>query len=220
MRRRLRVWIGCLAAAALLAACSSGPSVPPGSVTGVSQGAAPAAGAGAADRAPDLAALRAAAALERCPATAAAAVPAGARGLPPVEVACLGGGAPVRMGALRGPAIVNFWSTTCTICTDEMPLLQQAHARWGDAVTVLGVDTQDDTAAAYDLLHDAGVTYPSVSDPRGLVLAHLPRPLKGLPQTLFIAADGHVAHIQSGAVPSLSALRALVQTHLGVTLPA
>lgn len=212
MRRPAALLLALLTA---LTACTGTASPPPGSVTGVRQGSSTVTAAPA----PDLARLRAASALEACPVLPTAA--AVRDGLPALRLRCLGRGGAVPVGSLRGPALVNFWSTTCEECLLEMPLLQQAHQRWGGRVRVLGVDSQDlDPAGALELVRQVEVTYPSVVDPGGDVLRGRPQPLIGLPYTLFVAADGHVAWVQPGRITSLAGLRSLVREHLHVAVPA
>ena len=88
---------------------------------------------------PDLTAEKKAAGIADCPTTDAAPAKGG---LPDVRVECLGGGAEVRLSALRGPTLVNVWASWCGPCRSEAPFLAQA-GRAGSAVSVLGVDLAD-----------------------------------------------------------------------------
>jgi thiol-disulfide isomerase/thioredoxin len=73
----------------------------------------------------------------------------------------LGGGPPVTLAALRGKAVVvNFWSSYCGPCKQEMPRLESAARRWaGKDVEVVGIDTIDNHGAAGDFARKHGVTY-------------------------------------------------------------
>ena len=118
-------------------------------------------------------------------------VPAGADALPPLTLPCLGPGPEVALDRLTGrPTVVNLWATWCGPCREEMPLLQDAHARHGEQVRFLGVDVQDDTEAARWFLDELGVDYPHAVDADGELLRQLG--IRGLPVTLALDADGRV----------------------------
>ena len=142
-------------------------------------------------------------------------------GLPAVTLPCLGGGPDVELSALRGPAVINLWQARCEPCRLEMPALEAFHQRYGDEVAVIGIDFNDvQPAAALALAEDTGVTYPSIADPGGDLMAQGAFAIgrRGLPAFLFIAADGTVAGQSSGGVDSVSEVEDLVSEHLGITL--
>ncbi len=165
---------------------------------------------------PQLRAAKAAAHIPDCPATAASA-PAQSHGLPALTLPCLGGGRPVHLAGLHGPALVNFWAQWCGPCREETPLLQQFHAAAGSRVTVLGVDWQDPRPAdAIAFASHFGVSYPLAADPGATTRA--PLHIQGLPITLFVSRSGTIAYVQYGAVTSAKQLAGLVRQHLGVTV--
>lgn len=163
---------------------------------------------------PELAAAREAAGIEACPETSDDAPVA--EGLPGLTLPCLGGGPDVRLAGLRGrPHVVNLWASWCPPCREELPVLQAAHETLGDAVGFVGVDHDDpDPLAALELAEGAGVTYPLVSDPE----AALRKPLGvvGLPQTVFVDAEGRVVATERTAYASEQELLDAVEEHLGV----
>ena len=80
---------------------------------------------------------------------------------PAFDLSRLGGGPRVTLASLRGKAVViNFWSSYCGPCKEEMPRLEAAARRWeGKGVAVVGIDTLDDHRAAQDFARKHGVTY-------------------------------------------------------------
>ncbi|WP_254781900.1 TlpA disulfide reductase family protein [Modestobacter sp. DSM 44400] len=117
--------------------------------------------------------------------------------LPPVDalsaltLPCLGPGPDVSLDRLAGrPTLLNLWATWCGPCREEMPLLQEAHARSGEQVRFLGVDVQDDPEAARWFLDEHGIGYPHLVDREGELLRGLG--MHGLPVTLALDGDGRV----------------------------
>ncbi len=141
-------------------------------------------------------------------------------GLPDVTLPCLGGGEDVDVSTLRGPMILNFWGSYCEPCRQEMPALQQFHERYGDEVTVLGIDDTDvQPDAALRMMADTGATYPSLADPDGYLKTDEGVGLsEGNPQFLLLDADGRIAGRAAGGLESLAEVVALVEKHLGVRL--
>lgn len=141
-------------------------------------------------------------------------------GLPAVTLPCLGGGPDVDLASLRGPLVVSLWASWCTVCKDEMPVLQAFQEHHGDKVPVLGVDYLDvQPAAALALARSSSVTYPSVADPQGVLNGQAPFPaLRGLPFVALVDADGTVRYRGFGGIKSEQDLVDLVHEHLGIDL--
>lgn len=94
------------------------------------------------------------------------------------------------------PAVINFWASWCLPCRREMPALQAAHDEFGDRVTFIGVNHQDNRDDALELVADVGVVYPSGMDPDGGTARDYG--LFGMPSTVFVARDGTIAGIRTG----------------------
>jgi thiol-disulfide isomerase/thioredoxin len=128
-------------------------------------------------------------------ATTASALPTVADDLPQIDLS----GFHDLMGQLRGtPVVVNFWAAWCIPCKAEVPLLVDAHARYGQRVQFLGVDMQDFRSGARSFMHDHGMTYPSVFDPANSIGVSygLPAP----PMTQFWDADGNLVSTVHGQI--------------------
>lgn len=159
---------------------------------------------------PDLARLRAVAALEPCPAALSPELPQVR------EAACLDGGGPVTVvGQPPGPFVINAWAYWCEPCQREIPLLVDLAARAGDRLSVVGVVSTPGEVTALQFATDFGVTYPNLLDPQGRVFRSVGG---GLPQTLFIDSTGEITWVQGGEIQSRAELDRLVAQHLGIWL--
>jgi thiol-disulfide isomerase/thioredoxin len=183
----------------VLSACSgsSGPDYPSGTTLTIAS--------------PNLVALKKLSDVPNCPKVG----PAG-HGMPAITLGCLGGGRPVDVAGLRGPMIVNFWASWCGSCKDEMPALA-AYAKSQSAVQVVGIDFLDPHPdAALRLATSSKVSYPLVADPDGALDRAAPLPhVTGMPWTVFLDAQGNVAHIEAKSYDSEKDVAAAAQQYLG-----
>lgn len=142
-------------------------------------------------------------------------------GLPGVTLPCLGGGPDVDLSALRGPLVINLWQANCGPCRKEMPALEAFHQKYGDRVTVLGIDFNDvHPDGALALAEETRATYPSIADPGGDLMEEETFAIarRGLPVFLFVDESGQVVGQDSGGVESVAQVKDLVTEHLGITL--
>jgi thiol-disulfide isomerase/thioredoxin len=90
--------------------------------------------------------------------------------------------------------VVNIWGSWCGPCREEMPGLQFVQQQTGAAV--LGIDVRDERQAAADFVRDRGVTFDSIFDPPGRVLARLSGyPRNTVPSTLVLDRQHRVAAV-------------------------
>jgi thiol-disulfide isomerase/thioredoxin len=152
--------------------------------------------------------------IPNCPRVESSAVEGG---MPAVILPCLGGGRSVDVAGLRGPMIVNFWAGWCGDCRKEMPALA-AYAAHQSQVEVLGIDYLDQQpAAALQLAQHSDVGYPLLADPQGALDRASPLPhIPGLPLTVFLDAEGSIAHIEAGAMVTEDDVAAAARKYLGV----
>lgn len=159
----------------------------------------------------DLQAMRASAGISDCPAASDA--PAVAGGLPDVTLTCLGGGSTVRLSALRGPLLVNFWAQWCDPCRAEAGHLA-AFASTSKTVRVLGVNYTDPRPElAIEFAQLTAMTYPHVADPDAATKAGLG--ISGIPASFLVDADGVVVARHPGAFDSLEDVQEWVRRGLG-----
>jgi cytochrome c biogenesis protein CcmG, thiol:disulfide interchange protein DsbE len=111
---------------------------------------------------------------------------------PAFDLRRLDGRGRIDLASLRGktPIVLDFWASWCTPCIHESKRLEAARKRYGDRVTFIGVDTKDFSDDARRWQREHGITYPSVHDGNGKVLAKwggLP-----IPRIFFVARSGKV----------------------------
>lgn len=71
----------------------------------------------------------------------------------------------VRLNDLRGKIVVlNFWTTWCGPCVEEMPSLERLQKNMGSKVIVLAVSTDDDNDAYHQFLKKYGIDFLTVND--------------------------------------------------------
>lgn len=113
------------------------------------------------------------------------------REAPEFALADLDGGGPVRLSALDGPVVLNFWASWCQPCLYEHPVLLEASKRYGPrGVHFYGVLYGDEVPKAKAWLRRHGQAYPTLDDADGRVA--LDYGVGGVPETFVIDRDGHV----------------------------
>ncbi len=105
------------------------------------------------------------------------------------------------------PVIINFWTTWCSFCAEEMPLLESLHTR--GEVAVLTVNVQDDTEQVERFIQEGGYTFPVLLDTEGEVFQAYR--LSGFPATLALDEQGVIRFIRMGAFDE-KGLEQLVQS--------
>lgn len=140
-------------------------------------------------------ALVLAALVSGAPAQAGAPLPAPDFSLPARD------GGSLRLSDLRGQVVmINFWATWCGPCRQEMPLLQQIHARYEPlGFVMLGVNVEPDSAVAQQWLQGVPVTFPILFDQQNAVSAQYG--IQGMPSSVLIDREGRVRHVHRGYKP-------------------
>jgi len=140
------------------------------------------------------------------------------------EVAALGDPAPdvrfdfldggtQQLSELRGtPVVLNFWSSTCAPCLQEMPAINKVSVANKGTVTVVGIDVTDTARAGKDMVARTGVTYRNARDPRSEIFGVFGG--TALPRTVLIDADGKVVDTHSGALTESELTDLLVRNKL------
>jgi len=133
-----------------------------------------------------------------------------------IEMDCLDRTTGARLGALRGPMLVNVWGSWCGPCREENPILRSFYEKAQGKVALVGIDVEE---ATFDdgrrFVERNGILWPNLYDPDGRSREYFGL---GVPVTWFIAADGSVAGKKIGAFTDESELLTLTNKYLGVKL--
>jgi thiol-disulfide isomerase/thioredoxin len=101
-------------------------------------------------------------------------------------------GSHVSLAAVAGrPVVLNFFASWCAPCKRETPLLAKFYAEHHGKIPVIGIDANDQTAAALKFVRKDGVGYPVGVDPFPAATATSYGVL-ALPQTFFLNAQHRI----------------------------
>ena len=107
----------------------------------------------------------------------------------------------LRLSEYRGDVVmINFWATWCGPCRQEMPLLDELYTRYERVgFSLLGVNIDDDSQRAMDMISDLGVTFPVLFDDRKEVSKLYQ--VDAMPVTVLVDREGSVRYVHHGYKP-------------------
>ncbi|MDY0005650.1 MAG: TlpA disulfide reductase family protein [Spongiibacteraceae bacterium] len=107
----------------------------------------------------------------------------------------------LRLSELRGQVVmINFWASWCGPCRQEMPILDALHKRYAKAgFSVLGVNVEQDSGLADQLLKDIPVSFPVLYDPDSVVSKLYA--VDAMPSTVMVDRDGRMRYLHRGYKP-------------------
>jgi len=107
----------------------------------------------------------------------------------------------LKLSELRGEVVmVNFWASWCGPCRQEMPLLDQLYKRYQPmGFTILGVNVEEDTAAAEKVLQEIPVSFPVLYDSKNQVSQQYG--VSAMPSTFLVDRDGKLRYLHKGYLP-------------------
>jgi len=107
----------------------------------------------------------------------------------------------LRLSEYRGDVVmINFWATWCGPCRQEMPLLDELYARYQRVgFNLLGVNIDDDSRRAMQMIDELGVSFPVLFDARKEVSELYE--VEAMPVTVLVDREGTVRYVHHGYKP-------------------
>ena len=107
----------------------------------------------------------------------------------------------LRLSEYRGDVVmINFWATWCGPCRQEMPLLDELYSRYQRVgFNLLGVNIDDDSGRAMDMINELGVSFPVLFDSSKEVSRLYE--VDAMPVTVIVDREGNVRHVHQGYKP-------------------
>ena len=107
----------------------------------------------------------------------------------------------VRLSELRGEVVmINFWASWCGPCRQEMPKLDELHAKYKDmGFTILGVNVEQDSSKAKEMIIKSPVGFPILYDTLSEVTEKYG--VDSMPMTVLLDSDGNVRYTHKGYKP-------------------
>jgi len=122
----------------------------------------------------------------------------------------------LRLSEYRGEVVmINFWATWCGPCRQEMPLLDDLYNRYERVgFKLLGVNIDDNSQRAIDMMRELGVNFPVLFDATKDVSKLYE--VNAMPVTVILDREGNVRHVHQGYKPGyeekyLNEVRALLR---------
>ena len=130
--------------------------------------------------------------------------------LPHVDLQTLAGDTFKTADLIGRPLVINFWYSTCAPCKRELPAFAAVHAKYGDRVRFVGVDSLPPSQSEESFARDKGVQYELLYDTNGELISAVG--VAAFPQTLIIDAHGTIVQ-QTGQLTEAK-LEELIQANL------
>jgi len=104
-----------------------------------------------------------------------------------------------RLSDYRGkPVIINFWTTWCPPCREEIPSMNRAWQQLEqEGIAMLAINMGEDEETIFIFSADYPADFPILMDVDGKVIEDWP--VKGVPTTYIVAPDGTIAYRAIGS---------------------
>jgi peroxiredoxin len=110
-------------------------------------------------------------------------------------------GSNLKLSELRGKVVLlNFWASWCGPCRQEMPLLNKLHKKYKKlGFSVLGVNVEEDSSKAKQIVKDVGIKFPILFDTENKVSGLYE--VSAMPSTVIIDRSGNMRYLHKGYKP-------------------
>jgi len=96
--------------------------------------------------------------------------------------------------------LLNFWASWCGPCREEMPLLNELHEKYAPlGFTMLGINVEENSAAAYKFLESVPAGFPILYDSSNSVSKLYD--VIAMPSTVIVGRDGQIKYVHHGYEP-------------------
>lgn len=125
-------------------------------------------------------------------------------------------GKTVKLSDFKGtPVVLNFWTSWCKYCKDEMPYFESAYKQYGKQVQFIMLNPEKSERSrdgGKTFIKESSYTFPVFYETEGKATNLYG--LRGFPATIFIDANGNIVEKNIGAI-SQSKLNETIQSLLG-----
>ncbi|UNC93087.1 TlpA family protein disulfide reductase [Candidatus Contubernalis alkaliaceticus] len=119
-------------------------------------------------------------------------------------------GQEIMLQEYRGRTIIlNFWTTTCPYCIDEMPLMEALHLS-DPEIAVLAVNVREGEGRVKSFIEEKELTFPVLLDTKANVAGDYL--VRAFPTTYVVNAEGVIAAVKIGAFFDEEGLAQLVES--------
>ena len=131
-----------------------------------------------------------------------------------IPLECLGGGEPVSIDSITGPAIINIWGTWCAPCRDELPHFAHFLRKYQGKVQVIGIAVEEkNQAQVRKFIVKHGINWPILYDGNGSTRKKFGM---GVPVSWLIDKNGTVVYKKIGPFTSTEEIELAALKYLGV----
>ena len=96
--------------------------------------------------------------------------------------------------------LINFWASWCGPCREEMPHLEALHQKYEPlGFAMLGINVEEDSAAADYFLSTTSVSFPILYDRKNEVSQLYD--VIAMPSTVILDRDGNLRYVHHGYEP-------------------
>lgn len=113
------------------------------------------------------------------------------------------------------PILINFWTTWCDPCREEIPGLEAFFRRFGDRLPIAGINVREPLPEVRAFVAQMGMTYPVLRDADGRVAERYR--VRGYPESWFVDGDGVARRFWPGPL-SFETLEQSYQELLGIPI--